>query len=114
MEIPALRFSQSFFGRSQSITHIVHPQRSATFALPLCCIVIHSLLTGLEKIAFAALIVGVAPQMQVHAYVGLAVFSLALAVFMFPFDRRRERCVKCWALSGASALPTVCAGHAGT
>jgi hypothetical protein len=92
----------------QSMTHIFHPQRSATFAMPLCYIAMNALLTGIDRFewqffALAALIVGLTPQTQIHAYVALAVFSVALAVFTFPVDGRWLRSVKCWVLYGILA-----------
>lgn len=92
----------------QSLTHIFHPQRSATFAMPLCYIAINALLSGVERFdwrffALAALIVGVCPQTQVHAYVALAVFSLAFAALTFPLTARWLRPCKCWILYGILA-----------
>lgn len=88
-------YIHEFFNNSkafwfQSLTHIFHPQRCATFALPLCYTAISSLITGIEKFEWrffllSALAVGITPQTQAHAYVSLAVFSLALAFFTFPF-----------------------------
>lgn len=92
----------------QSMTHIFHPQRSATFALPLCYLAINALLTGIEKFDWkffllAALAVGVTPQTQVHAYVGLAFFSIVLAITTFPFNNKWIRSVKCWSVFGIAA-----------
>lgn len=79
----------------QSLTHIFHPQRCATFALPLCYITISSLICGIEKFEWrffvlAALTVAITPQTQVHAYVSLAIFSISLAFFTFPFPIKIE------------------------
>ena len=92
----------------QSMTHIFHPQRSATFALPLCYIAINALLTGISKFEWrffvlAAIAVGVTPQTQVHAYVGLALFAIVLAVVTFPFNRKWLLAAKCWAIFGVVA-----------
>jgi hypothetical protein len=98
----------------QSLTHVFHPQRSATFAMPLCYITINALLCGVQQFDWrffllAALVVGVTPQTQVHAFAALAFFSLALAAVTFPFDGRFRRASLCWALFGlvanAIALP---------
>jgi hypothetical protein len=92
----------------QSLTHIYHPQRSATVAIPLCYIIFHALLTRTEKFelhsfVFATLIVGVTPQTQVHAFASLGLFSLALAATTFPFEWRFGRCVKSWTVFGVLA-----------
>jgi hypothetical protein len=92
----------------QSLTHIFHPQRSATFALPLCYTAINALLCGVEKFQwnfflFAGLIVAVTPQTQVHAFVALACFSIALAAVTFPFDARWKTAVRCWTVFGVAA-----------
>lgn len=92
----------------QSMTHIFHPQRSATFALPLCYIAMNALLTGITKFEWrffvlAALAVGVTPQTQVHAYVAMALFSIVLAATTFPFNRKWISAVKCWAIFGIVA-----------
>lgn len=102
----------------QSLTHIFHPQRCATFALPLCYITILSLITGIEKFDWhffllAALVVGITPQTQAHAYVSLAVFSISLAITTFPlpksfkyndiFSKKSFQAGFCWALFGIVA-----------
>jgi hypothetical protein len=92
----------------QSIAHIYHPQRSATFAMPLCWIVIHALITGVEQFewrlfALAAIVTGITPQTQVHAFAALAIFALTLAVLTFPLRGRWIRAIGCWGLFGILA-----------
>ena len=95
----------------QSLTHIFHPQRCATYSIPLCYIEILSLLYGIkmfewEFFVIAAIAVGITPQTQVHAYVSCAIFSISLAITTFPFNkpfRVMVRAVICWALFGICA-----------
>ncbi|OHT10498.1 hypothetical protein TRFO_20161 [Tritrichomonas foetus] len=92
----------------QSLTHIFHPQRSATFALPLCYITILSLICGIEKFEWrffllAALAVGITPQTQVHAYAALAIFSIALAAITLPLNDQFFKAAFCWTIFGLSA-----------
>jgi hypothetical protein len=92
----------------QSLTHIFHPQRSATFAMPLCYIAINALLCAVKMFEwrfflFAALVVGITPQVQVHAFVALAIFSMVLAAVTLPFDHRWKRAAWGWAIFGIIA-----------
>jgi hypothetical protein len=94
----------------QSLTHIFHPQRSATFAMPLCYITIYALLEGTDTFnwkffALAGIIVGITPQTQAHAFVSLAIFAIVLSVVCFPFSESGlyGKAIKCWVIFGVIA-----------
>jgi hypothetical protein len=70
----------------QTISHVFHPQRSATFAIPLCLVCLICLYEGIKEFELrffilAAFYVGIMPQTQVHAYASMAIFSVSLAIF---------------------------------
>lgn len=95
----------------QSMTHIYHPQRSATYAIPICYMAILALLHGVKKFdwrffVMAAIAVGITPQTQVHAYAALAAFSIALALLTLPYKGKKKdiiRAITCWAIFGILA-----------
>lgn len=92
----------------QSLTHVFHPQRSATFAIPLCFVALHALLMGVEAFEYrffllAAICVGIMPQVQVHAYVSVAIFSVVLAVTTCTFGERMINMIVCWVIYGVVA-----------
>jgi hypothetical protein len=99
----------------QTMTHLFQPQRCATFGLPLCLVTFLALFDGVRHLelnffVLAALAVGILPQVQVHAYLAMALFSLALSVATFPFAALSSRkALLCWAafgcLANAIALP---------
>jgi len=92
----------------QSMTHIFNPQRSATFAMPLCLITIYSLFWGVKSFGkgffiIAALAVGVTPQTQIHAYVACAIFSISLALLTYPGKFLSRKYIESWLLFGILA-----------
>lgn len=77
------------------IMHYLIPQRSALFGVPLCYWSIHLLMLGVKSenfkfFFFAALLTGLTPQVQAHAYMSMAQWSIAFCITMFPFKTPRK------------------------
>lgn len=98
----------------QSMSHIFQPQRSATFSLPLCLVSLITLVEGSVNLKpsffiLAAITVGILPQVQVHAYVSLAIFCIPFATINFLTTPRKVDSLKCWIifalLSNVIAFP---------
>jgi len=89
----------------QSLTHILNPQRSLTFTLPLCALAILFLIDGIKSFDWryfliAAITVSVMPQTQVHAYVSLGLYAITLCMLTFPFDDMFCQAFICWFIFG--------------
>jgi len=75
----------------QTIMHIIVPQRSALFAIPLCYWAIMSLLLSVHKcslkmMVLAGLLVGLTPQVQAHAFVAMAQWSIVFCLVSFSWN----------------------------
>ena len=91
----------------QSLTNILNPQRSATYVLPICALTLICLIKGVKRFEMpyfilAALCVGITPQTQVHAYVSLALFSIALSITTFK-KKKLKKIIQCWFVYGVTA-----------
>ena len=91
----------------QSLTHILNPQRSATYVLPLCALTLICLIKGIKRFelqyfVLAAICVGITPQTQVHAYASLALFSIALCITTFQ-KKKFLKVIECWGVYGILA-----------
>ena len=76
-----------------SILHILIPQRSALWSLPLCFWGILTLFIGVEKknqkmMILSGIIIGLLPQIQVHSFICLAQYSIFLFLITFKFEKK--------------------------
>lgn len=92
------------------IMHIIIPQRSAMWSLPLCVWTILCLAIGLENhnykmFILAGLITGFMPQVQVHSFVAIAQYSIALCLITFPYKKKSKwkQYIILWAVYGIVA-----------
>lgn len=92
------------------IMHIIIPQRSAMWSLPLCVWTILCLAIGLENhnykmFILAGLLTGFMPQVQVHSFVAIAQYSIALCLITFPYHKRSKwkHYITIWAIYGIVA-----------
>lgn len=73
------------------IMHIMIPQRSALWAMPLAYWAILCLMIGVEHgdwkmFALAGLLTGFLPQLQVHSYVSVAQYAVILCILTFHYN----------------------------
>lgn len=74
----------------QTLVHLIVPQRSSLFAIPLCYWSIFALILGVQKndikmMFVAGLMTGFTPQVQAHAYISMAQWSIAFFIITFPY-----------------------------
>lgn len=79
----------------QTVMHILLPQRSALFGIPLCYWAILALIyaekeENIKMTIVAALLVGFTPQVQAHAYMAMAQWSIAYCLVSFPWTDRSK------------------------
>ncbi|KAH0787073.1 hypothetical protein GPJ56_009071 [Histomonas meleagridis] len=75
------------------IMHIIIPQRSALWSLPLCFWIILMLALAVEHhdlkmFILAGIFTGFLPQLQVHSFVAIAQYAVFLCLITFPFKSR--------------------------
>lgn len=87
------------------IMHIIIPQRSAMWSLPLCVWTLLFLSLGLQQknrkfFALAGLMTGFLPQLQVHSYVAIAQYAIGLCIIAFPFNNKNKwrEYIELWAM----------------
>ncbi|EAY07249.1 hypothetical protein TVAG_240500 [Trichomonas vaginalis G3] len=94
----------------QTLMHLLLPQRSSLFAVPLCFWTIYLLIHAVKLEDFrlmflASLITGYMPQVQAHAYMAIAQWSITYAIITFPYLTREKwkRFFFLWLLYGVVA-----------
>lgn len=92
------------------IMHILIPQRSAMWSLPLCVWSILCLSIGLENhdykmFILAGIMTGFMPQVQVHSFVAVAQYAIGLCLITFPYKNRNKwkLYITLWAFYGIVA-----------
>lgn len=101
-----------------SIMHYLIPQRSALFGVPLCYWTILLLIFGVKNESYkfmfiAAILTGLTPQVQAHAYMSMAQWSIAYCITTFPYLKPKKylKFFLLWSLFGllanAIALPQI-------
>lgn len=79
----------------QTLMHLLIPQRSSLFGVPLCYWTIFLLFNGVRKEEFkyfsiAAILTGFTPQIQAHAYMAMAQWCIAYCLVTFPYTDRKK------------------------
>lgn len=77
------------------LLHILIPQRSALFSMPLCYWTLYLLATGVEHgdnrlMCLAGILTALCPQLQLHSYVGLAQWAIVFCLINFPYKNPEQ------------------------
>ena len=98
----------------QTVMHMLVPQRSSLFGIPLCYWSILLLLIGTKKddtklFFLAGILTGFTPQVQAHAYMSMAQWAVAYCIVSFPYKGKWLPAIKKWAVyaivANAMAFP---------
>lgn len=92
----------------QTVMHMLVPQRSSLFGIPLCFWSILLLIIGQKKndpklFFVAAILTGFTPQVQAHAYMSMAQWAVAFCLITFPYKGKWTSAIKNWCIYGILA-----------
>lgn len=88
-----------------SIFHVIVPQRSSLWSMPLCYWSLVFIIYGIKYKSYSSMLiagiyVGFMPLVQVHSYMAIAQWSIIYCLIKFPFKKRQKwvNFIKLWSV----------------